>query len=193
MMKLIIVFAAILGFIFIPALYSMEQGKDLQEGEQEQVSEQQEETQVSEDQAIKATPEQQRRVRECIKSTQHIRNLCNGVERLMKRSRMLGDPFRRKIEQVMNETVMMQNDHEKFLDSLSEDQEKHFESRIESMDKINEKINGILEKMNEQLEKRKMQRSIIASHTEDIGFAMDDWQGHYRNIAVDMSIDILGK
>jgi protein involved in sex pheromone biosynthesis len=198
-MKQGLVVAGILALIIVaaPAIYAQEQEEVQQAAEQEQEEQEQEVQQqkakVRESRIIEATPEQKSRVRNCIVTAARVRKLCGAVERMVFVKQIPQEGFTDRVDAAMQETYLLQDHHEKFMSSLSKDQEKRLKGRVEQLETINERISTSLENLEEELAKEKYQRTDVASITEDIEIDSDDLWRIYKGIAVDMGIKLTAR
>lgn len=189
----LVVFAILaLTILAASSIYAQEQEQVQQATEQEQ-EELQQETQARKSRMIESTPEQKSIVRNCIVSAARVRKFCQAIERMVHVRQLPPEGFTDRVDVAMQETYILQEHHEKFMSSLSEEQEKRLEKRIEKMDSINERISTSLEKLDEELTKDRYQRTDVASITEDIEIDADDLWRIYKGIAVDMGIKLTSR
>lgn len=189
-----LIIVGILAFMIVvtPAVYAQEKVEEQQAEEQEQEEVEQEEVKGEKSPFIEATPEQKRLVRSCIITAARVRKYCRELER-MKHMRLIPlEGFTNRTDELIKDTYLLQEHHEKFVSGLSEDQQKPLEKRLERMDVINERIGSNLEKVEEELEKEDYQRTDVAYITEDIEIDVDDLVRIYQGIAAEMGIKLTG-
>lgn len=194
LMKQGLVIAGILVFVMmiVPLDYAQEQPEEQQE-EQEQVESQKQKSKASKSRSIEATSDQKSQIRHCIVTSQRIRKFCQGLERMKHARALPPEAFGHKVDEVIKESYLMLDHHEKFVDSLDEEQTEQLEDRLEKMDAFSQKISEHLEKLEEEIAKPKYYRNDVVLITEDIELDAEDWQRIYRGIVADMGMKLTGR
>ncbi|MEW5806509.1 MAG: hypothetical protein AB1756_04045 [Acidobacteriota bacterium] len=148
---------------------------------------QQTETTSQPQQRMKATEQQVDQIKTCLKAAYKVRTEAKSLEQAS------ADPhFRNFVAQMVEElqrlTQRAQNEHKKFVESLSPDYLKQLQQHIAGIDEISARMNVNLQKMEQEAIKSDPDRDRIVQLSLDLARGMEDWQRLYRNIGSDMGV-----
>jgi len=82
----------------------------------------------------------------------------------------------------------MQQEHDRFMNGLSDEQRAGMQDRIRSMDRSRDRLNNRLQQLDGELAKAEPDRKRIREHATELDKAMKEWQKQYRNMGSDMGI-----
>jgi hypothetical protein len=189
-----LVIAGIMVFVMmiIPMDYAQEQSEG-QQAEQKQAEPQPKKSKASKSRSIEATADQKSQIRHCIVTAQRVRKFCREVERLTHARALPPEAFGHKVDEVLKDSYLLLDHHEKFVSGLNEEQKEQLEDRLEKMDSFSLKISEYLEKLEEEIAKPKYYRRDVVLITEDIELDTEDWQRIYRGIVADMGMKLTGR
>jgi chromosome segregation ATPase len=149
---------------------------------------QQQSTRNQERQQIHATDQQRGQYENCTKSTNRVRTQAHKMADAAKGGGANNAEFREQHQQLQNEIRTMQQENDRFMNSLSNEQRAGMEYRIRSMDQARTRLNNQMQQLDEELAKPEPDRKRIREHATDVEKEMKEWQRKYRDMGSDMGI-----
>lgn len=83
----------------------------------------------------------------------------------------------------------MQQEHDRFMNGLSDEQRAGMQGRTRSMDQARDRLNNRVQQLDDELAKPEPDRKRMREHATEVEKAMKEWQKQYRNMGSDMGIE----
>lgn len=88
-----------------------------------------------------------------------------------------------------NEIRTMQQEHDRFMQRLSDDERAAMQDRVRKMDQARDRVNLSIQAMNEGFKQVNPDQQHIAKQARKIEKAMKEWQKQYHKMGSDMEIE----
>ena len=144
---------------------------------------------AQERQQIRATDRQRVEYRSLAQAMNGVRTRAREMARLAKRAGGGYEQFRAQYAELQNELEAMRDQHEDFVDGLSEEQEAATEEREKEVAKDLDELNVWMEAMDEELKQSEPGAKKLENQARGIEKAAKNWQEDARRLASDLSIE----
>ena len=131
---------------------------------------------------IHTTAQQRDHIRSCSKTADRVRTHAREMNRNINRRNYSLDKSRQGLNQLQKEYRTMQENHERFMKSLSTEQQEQIREQIRNMHQEREHANSYLQEMQNELNKSAPDRNKIAERSRNMEQAMKNWQMQYHLI-----------
>ncbi len=157
-------------------------------GQQGQGQGQQQGTRDQQRQRIHATDQQRGQYENCTQSADRVRTQARKMADAAKGGGANNAEFRQQHQQLRQEIRTMQQENDRFMNGLSDEQRAGMQDRIRNMDQARDRVNNRMQQLDDELAKPEPDRKRIREHATEMDKAMKEWQKQYRNMGSDMSI-----
>jgi DNA repair exonuclease SbcCD ATPase subunit len=199
MRKTILALAAIVSLAVSPTLYAQRGGGGGMQGQRPTATGQQRSgqrgemgrqtgTRDQERQRIHATDQQRDQYRTCTQSADRVRTQACDMAQAAKGG-VNNEKFRQQHAQLRSEVQTMQQEHDRFMQGLSEEQRAALHDRIRKMDRVRDRVNTRLQEMDQELSQANPDTKRVARRAREVEKATNEWQKQYRNLGTDMGIE----
>jgi chromosome segregation ATPase len=96
--------------------------------------------------------------------------------------------FREQHQRLREEIRTMQQEHDRFMQALSEEQRAAMQDRIRKMDQARERLHTQLQGMDQELNQANPDPKRLETQTREMERATREWQKQYRSMGSDMGI-----
>jgi chromosome segregation ATPase len=151
---------------------------------------QQQGTGAQQRQQIHATNQQRGQYENCTQSSDRVRTQAHKMADAAKGGGANNAEFREQHQQLRNEIRTMQQENERFMNGLSDEQRAGMQDRTRSMDQARDRLNNRMQQLDEEIAKPEPDRKRIGAHVTEVEKAMKEWQKQYRNMGSDMGIQL---
>jgi uncharacterized phage infection (PIP) family protein YhgE len=139
-------------------------------------------------QHIQATKEQHSQYRNCVQSAERVRSRAREMTQAAKGKAFNREQAQQYREQLQNEIQMMEQNHQQFVEGLSEEQRAQIRGRVWKMDKARERLNAHLQTMDQELNQGEFNGKGVAKQAGEIEKAMKEWNKQYQKVASDLGV-----
>lgn len=139
-------------------------------------------------QRIHATDQQRNQYNTCTQSADRVRTHARTMADAARGGGANNQEVRQQQQQLRNEIRTMQQENQRFMKGLSDEQRAEMQDRIRSMDRSRDRLNTCLQQMDDELAKAEPDRKRIREHATELDKAMKEWQKRYRNLGSEMGI-----
>jgi chromosome segregation ATPase len=96
--------------------------------------------------------------------------------------------MRQQHDQLRNDVRTMQEEHDRFMKSLNDDQRAAIQERVRSIEESRDRVNNQMRQLGEELAKPEADRNRIQEHVAEMDKAMQEWRKQYGNMGTDMGV-----
>jgi len=136
---------------------------------------------------VRATEEQRRQIRTCSQTSERIRDQAREMERISKGREFDPDRARVQRDQIRTEARTLQQDHERFAGSLSEEQRPRLQEQVRSLERAREHLEMRLQQMDRMLGEGAPDARQVSEQARELQRATKEWQKQHRELAAEMS------
>ena len=140
-------------------------------------------------QRIRASKKQRDQHQLATQAVNRIRTRAREMVRAARVNRFNLELFRRQYAELQNELSLMQEEHERLMAELGEEQRAATQDRNREMEKELEEIDVWIEAMDAELEEPSPDRKELEKGSRKIERAAKKLEDDYRSLASDLSID----
>jgi len=144
---------------------------------------------AQERQRVRATDAQRVQYRSLAQAMNRVRTRAREMARLAKRAGGGYEQFRAQYVELQNELELMRDQHEDFVDGLSEEQQAATEEREKEMAKDLDELNVWMEAMDDELKQTDPDAKKLEKQAREVEKAAKNWQEDSRRLASDLSIE----
>lgn len=141
-------------------------------------------------QRIRATDQQREQLGACTGATSHARKQAHEMARIANGSGFSAEEARRQHEQLHGSFQSMQQEHERLMQGLSEEQRTQMKDRLRKLGQARERMQSTLQAMEQELKQATPDRKRLARQAGDAEKALKEWEGQHRKMASDMSVKL---
>lgn len=134
------------------------------------------------------TEQQRRQYHTCTRSAERVRTQAREMAQAARGGGFNKQEFRQQHQQLQNAIQNMQEEHNRFVQGLTEEQKGDMQERIRKMEQSRERVREHLQQMDQELEQDNPNRKHIAEHAREMEKAVKEWQKQYRHMGSDMGI-----
>jgi hypothetical protein len=138
---------------------------------------------------IHATGPQRDQYRICTQSVNRGRTQARNMVQFANGSGFIVEQARQRRDQLRNEIRTMQQEHDRFMQRLSDDERAAMQDRVRKMDQARDRVNLSIQAMNEGFKQVNPDQQHIAKQARKIEKAMKEWQKQYHKMGSDMEIE----
>jgi hypothetical protein len=149
----------------------------------------QQDTHAEQRERIRATEQQRVQVENCTKSENQVRQRAREMAEAAKRGGVNNQDFIRLHEQLRQEMRTMQQERDRFMTSLSEEQGSVLQDRIRKMDQSRDRLNDQVRLLEAEMAKPNPDPKRISNYSHDLDKAMNEWQKRFRETTRDMGVE----
>jgi hypothetical protein len=139
-------------------------------------------------QRIQATDQQRDQLRTCTQTTDRIREQARDMDRLARSSTFDAGKVRQQRDQIRDQLRTMEQEHQRLMNGMSEDQKQALRTRTEQMNQIRERVNNQLGRLDEELGKPNPNAKQVSKTAEQISREMNQWKSQYRAMESEMGV-----
>jgi chromosome segregation ATPase len=144
---------------------------------------------AQERQRIRATDAQRVQYRSLTAAMNRVRTRAREMARLARRTGGGYEQFRAQYVELQNELEAMRDQHEDFLDGLSDEQQAATEGRAKEMAKDLDELNVWMEAMDDELKQSEPDAKKLEKQARQVEKAAKSLQDGSRRLAADLSIE----
>lgn len=137
---------------------------------------------------IHATKEQHSQYRTCVQSAERVSSRARQMTQVAKGKAFNREQAQQYLEQLRNEIQMMEQNHQQFVEGLSEEQSAQIRERVRKMDKARERLNAHLHTIDQQLNQGEFNGKGVAKQAGEIEKAMKEWNKQYQKVGSDLGV-----
>jgi chromosome segregation ATPase len=137
---------------------------------------------------IHATDQQRAQLKDCVQSADQVRERARQMAAAAKGESANSEEFRRRHEQLRQEIQIMQQERDRFMNGLTEEQRSTLQSRIRAMDRARDRLNDRLRLLNDEMGKPEPDRKRIRDHVTGVETAAREWQKQLREVSSEMGV-----
>ena len=139
-------------------------------------------------QRIHATDQQGDQYRASTQACDRVRTQARVMAKAAKGGGVNNPEFRQQHAQLRKEVQTMQQEQDRFMQGLSDEQRAVLQDRIRKMDQARDRIHMQSQEMDQEMSQASPNRQRIATQAREMERAMKDWQKQYRGLGSDMGI-----
>lgn len=139
---------------------------------------------------IHATNQQRDQYRTCTQAADRVRTQTRQMAQAAKGGGYNNEDFRRQHAELREEVRLMQQNHERFMQGLSDAQRAELQSRIRSMNQARERLHTKLQAMDQELNQPTPDRQRLEKQSREMERAMKEWQKCYRQMGAELEMDV---
>jgi hypothetical protein len=128
-----------------------------------------------------ATTQQRDQYRACDQSLDRVRTHAGNMAKVQTRNFDAG-AARRQHNQLREQIQNMQQNHERMMTGLGNEQQGAVQERTRNMQQIQERVNNQLQEMDQELAKPSPNGKAVAQQARSIEREMKDWQNEHRRM-----------
>ncbi len=162
-----------------------------QRGGQQQQQQQGQQTQTREQQRqrIHVTDQQRNQFRTCTLSADRVRTQARQMAQAAKGGGANNPEFRQQHQQLREQIRMMQQEHDRFMNGLSEQQRDQLQDRIRKMDQARERVHTQSQALDQEIGQPNPNGGRLEKRAREMEKATKEWQKQYRTMAEEMGIE----
>jgi len=143
---------------------------------------------AQERQRIRATDPQRVQYRSLVQAVNRVRTRARELARLAKKTGAGYEQLRAQYVELQNELEAMRDQHEDFLDGLSDEQQAATEQDAKEMAKDLDELNVWMEAMDDELKQSEPDGKKLEKQARQVEKAAENWQKNAHRLASDLSI-----
>jgi hypothetical protein len=138
---------------------------------------------------IRATEQQRNHIQACEQSGNRVSERARAVAEAAKGGGVDSAEFRRLHEQLQQEIRTMQQDRDRLMNGLSQEQQTELQARIRKTDQARDRVNERLRSLDMEMAKADLDQKRIRSFAQDLEKATKEYQKRLRETAEEMGVE----
>jgi hypothetical protein len=139
-------------------------------------------------QRVHATEQQHSQYRTCVHSAERVRSRAREMTEAAKGKAFNREQAHQFREHLRNEIQTMEQNHQQFVEGLSQEQRTHIRDRLREMDRTRERVNAHLQTIDQELRQGEFNGKRVANQAGEIEKAMKAWNQQYQNVGSDLGV-----
>lgn len=181
----------ILAFLFICAMLAYPQGRGKAQGQPPGKGQRRDGAQTGQGEMdrdrMRATSQQQDRIRACDKLADGVRNQARKMGRISE-GKFNADQARKQRDRLQEQVRTMEREHERLVQGLDATQNQAWQERIRNMNRLREQFNNHLQQMNQELNTANPDAKRIAERAREMDRTMTEWRKQYSALSEDKTL-----
>lgn len=134
---------------------------------------------------IHATSQQQEQLRTCDQSADRLRQRARDMAKTASRTRFDANQARQQGQRLREQLQVMDREHERLMNGLSDDQKAAMQERIRQMTETRERVHSRIRELDQELNGQ-LNRERVADCARRTEQATKEWQEHFRHMKREM-------
>lgn len=157
------------------------QGKGQRSGDMDRTREQ-------DRQRIHATDQQRDQYRTCTMAADRARKQARDMSHDARGQRFNSSEARRQREQLRNELRMMEEEHARFMNGLSEEQRGEMREQIRNLEQARERLQLRLQELDQELGSASVSGNRVEERAREVERVIKEWQKAHRHIGAGLGV-----
>ncbi len=137
---------------------------------------------------VQATDLQRDQLRTCTSSADRIRQQARDMANAASGAGFKAEQARQQRDQLREQIQTMQQEHNRLIQGLSQEQKAQLQERIRLIDQQYDRAHNQLQAMDQELGQANPSGKHISQQAREIERAMNEWQKQYRNMSSEMGV-----
>lgn len=139
-------------------------------------------------QRIRASDQQRDQLRDCTQTAARIRQQARDMEQLTRSKTFDAARARQQRDQMREQFRTMEQEHQRLINSMSQDQRNTLHNRLKEMDQIRQRVNSQFGQLDMELALTGPSAKEVRSRAEKISKEMNRWKSQYRAMESEMGV-----